>query len=65
MMAHNKYRNHQVEGNEEAAEKARTLRNKYKRKYEAAKKEFYQTKKEERKIQQIMADSETKWELVQ
>ena len=51
-------------GDEEAAEMVRKLRNKHQRKYEAAKREFYQTWKEERKINQIMADSKTQWELV-
>ena len=64
MMAHNKYRSYQMAGDEEAAEMVRKLRNKHQRKYEAAKREFYQTWKEERKINQIMADSKTQWELV-
>ena len=50
MMAHNRYRNALIESNEERAEIYRAQRNKNQRKYEAAKKEFLQTQKEERKI---------------
>ena len=41
MMAHNRYRNYQMEGDEIRAEKERDMRNKNQRKYEKAKKEFY------------------------
>ena len=43
MMAHNRYRSYQTEGDEERAEKERNIRNIHKRKYEKAKREFYQT----------------------
>ena len=50
MMAHNRYRNELIEGNEERAEIYRQQRNKNQKKYETAKKEFLQTQKEERRI---------------
>ena len=64
MMAHNRYRNHLTEGDQEAAERDRQHRNQSRAKYEKAKKEFNKTQREERKLDQIMANSETQWELV-
>ena len=63
-MAHNRYRNHLTEGDQEAAERDRQQRNESRVKYEKAKKEFNKMKREERNLNQIMADSETQWELV-
>ena len=64
MMAHNLFRNYETEGNQEAADRAKRHRNECNRRYHQTKKEFDRMIKEQRRIDQIIADNEETWDMV-
>ena len=61
MMAHSLHKQHLSQGNLPEAAQAREQRNHEGREYKRKRKEFYQTTKEQRRVEQILATPEEMW----